>query len=350
MRHDTPEYRLIASCLADAPWVPGPDWDWDKTVQVAAREQILPALYTKLPCPSEILDFLDAIHELNAERNRQLLGEIETLASLLNEAGIEPVLLKGSAYLVTGVYSDFGDRFLQDIDFLTSPLQSAQAFETIQRSGYEPYVPNPVALVYHHHPMLTQTHCIPVEVHHSLGLGASGTFLTADEIVNGSIPFRLGQATVRVPSPEHLMAHLILHSQMQFGSYDRIWPSLRAMLDLVLLERRFTIAWDVIRSRFRFHGKTALLNLHLMQVEKAMGVPPPFPISGRGIRWWYRQALWRKPTLRYLDPIYNFSRVFLGRFHLSIRLLKDPVGRKYVLCAPFRWSFYRRLLADIIHD
>ena len=349
MRHDTPEYRLIASCLAGAPSVPGPDWDWDKTVQVAAREQILPALHTKLRGPPEISDFFEAIHELNAERNRQLLGEIETLASLLNQAGIEPVLLKGSAYLVTGVYPDSGDRFLQDIDFLASPPQSAQAFEIIQRSGYEPYAPNPVALVYHHHPMLTQTHRVPIEVHHSLGLGASGRFLTADEIVNGSIPFRLGQATVRVPSPEHLMTHLILHSQMQLGSYDRIWPSLRAMLDLVLLERRFPIAWDAIRSRFRFHGKTALLNLHLMQVEKVMGAPLPFPISGGGIRWWYRQALWREPRLRYLDPIYIFSSVFLGRFHLSRRLLKHPAGRKYVLSAPFRRSFYKRLFADIAH-
>ena len=336
MRHDTPEYRLIASCLAGGPWVPGPDWDWDKTVQVAAREQILPSLHTKLRGPPEISDFLESIHELNAERNRQLLGEVETLASLLNQAGIEPVLLKGSAYLVTGVYPDSGDRFLQDIDLLASRHQSAQSFEIIRRSGYEPYLPNPTVLVHHHHPILTKIHRVPVEVHHSLGLGTCGTFLTAGEIVNDSILFRLGRATVRIPSPEHLMAHLILHSQMG-GSHDRIWPSLRAMLDLVLLERRFTVPWDAIRNRFRFHGKTALLNLHLMQVEKAMGVPPPFPISGGGIRWWYRQILWKEPRLRYLDPII-FSRVFLERFHLTRRLLKHPAGRRYVLSTPFRRS------------
>jgi hypothetical protein len=347
MRHDTPQYRLIASCLAGASYVPGPDWDWDRTVQVAAREQVLPALHAKLPCPPEISDFFEAIHLLNAERNRQLLSEIETLASLLNRDGIEPVLLKGSAYLVAGVYPDSADRWLQDIDLLVGPTQSGQAFEIIRRSGYEPYAPKPSALARHHHPVLTHIQRFPVEVHHSLGLGACSTFLTADEVVNASSPFRFGQANVHIPSAEHLMTHLIMHSQMHHGSYDRIWPALRAMHDLVLLGRRFAVPWDSVRSRFRSHRKTALLNLHLMQIENTMGIAPPFTVSNGGIRWWYRQALWREPKLGYLDPVYFFSRVFSDKLQVSRRLLKDPVGRRFVLSAPFRRSFYKRILADI---
>ncbi len=355
MRHDTPQYRLIASCLAgggapSAPRGPAPDWDWEKTVQVAAREQVLPTLHGKLSCPPEIADFLEGIHELNAERNRQLLGEVETLAHLLNQAGIEPVLLKGSAYLVAGVYPDAADRWLQDIDFLVSPPRSAEAFEIIRSSGYEPYVPEPTALVRHHHPMLFQALRFPVEIHHSLGLGACNTFLTADELAGASTAFQLGRARVRVPSAEHLMTHLIMHSQMHHGSSDRIWPSLRAMYDLALLERRFTIAWDAIRSRFRSHRKTALLNLHLIQVDKVMGLPPPFAVPGGGIRWRYRQALWSEPRLRYLDPIYIFSRLFLDKLQVSRRLLKDPAGRRFLLSSPFRASFYKKLFSDIAKD
>lgn len=349
MRHDTPEYRLIAAGLAGAPLVPAPDWDWDQTIKVAAREEVLSALHGKLSCPPEIADFLDAIHDLNAERNHQLLGEIETLASLLNQAGMEPVLLKGAAYLVTGVYSDPADRWLEDIDFLVSGARSAQAFEIVKSSGYEPYIPKPTALARHHHPILTQTHHLPVEIHHSLGLGVCSTFLTVDEMVDASTPFRLGQANVRIPSPEHLMTHLIMHSQMHHGSHDRIWPSLRAMHDLVLLGRRFTLDWDAVRSRFRAHRKATLLNLHLMQVGKAMGVPPPFAVSGGGIRWRYRQVLWRTPKLRYLDPTYIFSRVFLDKLQVARRLLKDPVGRKFLLSTPFRRDFYKRLFSDIAH-
>jgi hypothetical protein len=84
-----------------------------------------------------------------------------------------------------------------------------------------------------------------------------------------------------------------------------------------------------------------------MQIETVMGFPPPFPISDSSIRWWYRQVLWREPRLRYLDPVYLFSRVFSDKLQVSRRLLKDPVGRNFVLSTPFRRSFYKRLLADI---
>ena len=347
MRHDTPEYTLIAAALTGNSWLPGPEWDWDRTVAIAAREEVLPTLHGRLSCPAEVSDFFEAIHGLNAERNRQLLSEVEALGLLLNLAGIEPVLLKGSAYLVTGVYSDPADRLLHDIDFLVSPSQSVQAFEIIRSSGYDPDVRNPAALVQHHHPPLTQAHRVPVEVHHRLGFGARSRILTTSEIVNSSTPFRLGRAVVRIPSAEHLMTHLVVHSQMQ-DSYQRIWPSLRAMLDLVLLERRFGVDWKAIRSRFRRHGKTTLLNLHLLQIEKTMGTRPYFPVSGGRIRWWYRRALWRERRLRYIDPIYTISRIAEPRIRLLRRLLMHPIGRKYVLSTPFHPKFYQRLLHNLI--
>jgi hypothetical protein len=347
MRHDTPHYSLIAASLSGNPRAPGPEWNWDETVATAAREAVLPTLHGKLPCPLEISEFLEAIHELNAQRNGRLLGELETLASLLNQAGIEPVLLKGAAYLVTGVYANPADRFLLDIDLLAGNPQSAQAFEIIRRAGYEPHIPKLTALGRHHYPVLIKNRCVPIEIHNSLGFGVCGTFLSANEVIRDSRPIQLGRATVRIPSPEHLMTHLVMHSQMHHGAYDRVWPSLRAMLDLVLLGRRFAVPWDVVRSRFRRYGKATLLNLHLMQVEKAMGIPPPFAVSSGGIRWWYRKALWREPKLRYLDPSYIFSRVLVDKFHVARHLLKDPAGRRFVLSTPFRRSFYKRLLADI---
>ena len=188
-----------------------------------------------------------------------------------------------------------------------------------------------------------------MEVHHILGRGACARLLTADEIVRDSTSFQLGPAKVRIPSPDHLVTHLITHSQMQYGSYERIWPSLRAMHDLILLGRRFSIDWDEIRRRFQVHRKATLLNLHLLQVEKAMGVAPPFAISGGGLRWRYRQALWRETRLRYIDPAYTFARVIWPKIDLSARLLKHPIGRKYVLSTPFRRSFYQRLFRDIAH-
>jgi hypothetical protein len=142
------------------------------------------------------------------------------------------------------------------------------------------------------------------------------------------------------------MTHLIMHSQLHHGPYRRIWPTLRNMLDVVLVARRFPIDWDAIRRRFRGHGNTSLLNLHLIQIQKTLGFPPPFPIAAGGVRWLYRRALWREPGLRYVDPLYNLSRTVLPRVRLSWQLLKHPVGRKFVLSKLFRLNSYKRLFAE----
>lgn len=349
MRHDPPEYELIAATLMGHSRATRSGWNWDRTVELAAREEVLPTLRGRSTWPAEVTDFLDGIHELNAARNRQLLAEVEELALLLNQAGIEPVLLKGAAYLVAGVYSDPADRLLHDIDFLVAPDQSRRAFEIVEGQGYEPYVPNPTVFVLHHCPTLTRLHRVPVEIHHSLGRGACERILTTAEIVASSTRVRMGRAAVRLPSAEHLMTHLVVHSQLQHGSYYRIWPSLRMMLDLVVLNRRMTPDWGAIRERFVAHRKLALLQVHLLQIEKALGVPPPFPIAGGGVRRWYRRILWREPRLRFVDPIYTASRVVLPKLSLSWRLLRHPAGRKYVLGTLFRLSFYKRLLEDLAH-
>lgn len=347
MRHDPPEYYVLARSLGGKVVEEPAGCDWLRLLEIASREGVLPAMHTRLACPAEISDFFDAIHELNAIRNRQLLRELEALGLLLNAAGIEPVLLKGSAYLVSGVYSDPADRWNQDIDLLLDPRESHDGFEIISRSGYTAQVAKQTAFGRHHHPVLTKDGCIPVEVHHSLGLGRCGRFLTAEELIHSSTRLQIGGATVRVPSAEHLMTHLIMHSQMHHGSYDRVWPSLRAMVDVLSVSRRFTIPWEAIRRRFEFHNQGTLLTLHLKQVEKVLDFASPFPLSSGNIRWKYRQALWRTPALRYFDPSYLFSRVLLDKLQVSRRLLKDPMGRKFVMSTPFRSSFYRKLFMDI---
>jgi hypothetical protein len=347
MRHDSPPYNLIVAALTGTAPDPGPDWDWDETMRIAAGEHVLASLCGRLPAPPDVTAFLDGIHALNHERNRQLLDELETHALLLNQAGLEPVLLKGVAYLATGVYPDPSERLLRDIDLLLSPGQALQAFDLIQATGYESCVPNPAALVQHHYPPLTRVQRVPVEIHHRLGQGDCASFLTADEIVADSVRLRLGRAIVRVPSPEHLMTHLIMHSQMHHAPQERIWPPLRAMIDLVRVDRHFTIHWDLIRARFRAHRKTTLLETHLLQVGEALGVAPPFAIPSRSVRWWYRRALWREPRLRYIDPFYTFARIVAPRIQLSRLLLRSSEGRRYVFGTPFRRSFYKKLLDGI---
>lgn len=328
---------------------PSPALDWDRLVSLAHREEILPTLQNHLDAPPEIADFFSGIYSLNQDRNRRLLAQLESLVSLLNRSGIEPVLLKGAAYLTTGVYPDPASRFLHDIDLLTAPAQTAQAVRLLESEGYEPFIPNPTALVLHHHPMLTRRGSVPVELHHSLGHALAQRILTPQEILDASTPVPLGSAAARIPSPEHLVVHTVVHSQIQHAPYLAIWPTLRSLLDLALLAQRFSIDWDAVRDRFRAHRASALLNLHLLQAQSSLGFQPPFALQPGGLAWARRRLLWAHPGLRRLDPAYFYAAVVSPKLRLSRRLLNHPTGRRYVLTTPFRAGFYKRLFEHIAH-
>lgn len=350
MRHDGPEYNFIASLLSGHSQASAGELDWDRIVEVAAREEVLPALHGKIRRPPEVTDFLDAIHELNAVRNRQLLAEVESIALLLNDAGIEPILLKGAAYLTALVYEDPADRLVGDIDLLIPEEKIRLAFDSMVSAGYEPWTMSSMAEAGHHFATLHQAHRLPLELHRGLGIGACDEVLRAAEILEASTPLRLGRAAVRLPSANHLMTHLILHSQLHHGPYYRIWPTLRSMLDLVRLQQRMPPDWTEIRARFAEHRLAPLLNLHLLQVARVLDIAPPFPPGRGGLRWLYRRILWRETRLKYIDPVYLTSRMVGGnRVSLILRLLKHPGGVNYLVKAPFRRSFYRNLVNDFRH-
>jgi hypothetical protein len=54
--------------------------------------------------PAEIAEFLAEVESLNGGRNAQIPEEARAITGLLNGIGIEPVALKGAAFLLEGVY------------------------------------------------------------------------------------------------------------------------------------------------------------------------------------------------------------------------------------------------------
>jgi hypothetical protein len=360
VRHDNPHYNFLARTLADIPDVEAssaPDWRWEEVARIAADETILPPLSSRLEqlgvlarIPPDVGGFFTAFTELNAERNRQILREIEAIATLLNQAGIEPVVLKGPAYILTGIYEDPAHRFILDIDLLIPEFQIDAAFSIIRDAGYTPAVPDLVALAAHHYPALVHAERIRVELHHGLGTDRCNSLLPPNEIIERSAALRLGQSVVRVPSPPDLAAHLIVHSQIHHAGGERVWPPLRAQYDLFLLRKRFSqqIDWLRIRDRFRRHRQLGLLELHLLQVAKVLGQPPPFPLrlgALTRLRWYRRQALWRYPSLRFIDPVYFLSSATNVRPSLS-RLLQMEGGLLYVLSP----AFVRRVCKKLINS
>jgi hypothetical protein len=336
---------------------------WEGLICAATAELLLPALNQRLAAtgvnpPPEVSEFLAHVEDLNRARNAQIIEEAWAVAELLNRIGIEPLALKGTAMLLLDVYPRPGCRYLRDLDILVPRAQLEAAAAVLERDGYQPDTRDAMARFRHHYPQLQRppapdgSSSAPLELHYSLGPGVSGRLLTGEDLLRDSSVKEWNGVRIRVPSPEHLVTHLILHSQLRHCYSERIFPPLRAMYDLVMLNRHFgsSLDWEEVRRRFRTHRREPTLLLHLLQVRKTLGMPLPFAFELGGIgrvRWIRRRALNRWPVLRFVDPVYVVSSSLSRRMRFLRSVVAVPGGWKHAARMLVRSGFYRRLLADI---
>jgi Uncharacterised nucleotidyltransferase len=333
-------------------------WDWERLLKTATEQAVLPALAAlvhdglNISLPKEISDLLSEVLAFNRERNDHIWNELKAAAQLLNDVRIEPVLLKGAAYIAAGVYPDSGARYLLDLDLLIPEAQLPQAVNHLVAQGYSVDETDKFGRFRHHHPQLSRG-SVSIELHHKLGLGRCQFMLPARQVIESAVPLDLDGIRVRLPSPTHLAMHLIMHSQMLHPYNERIWPPLRAMYDLIKLRQRFGnyIRWADIEDRFRRADQYGLLALYLLYVRDALGSIPPFKARVTfltRVRGFRRMLLRRLPLLRYFDPIYMLSILFTRRLRVLRSVLSTPRGPRYLVSALLAPGVYKGLFLDVV--
>jgi Uncharacterised nucleotidyltransferase len=355
-------HQFLCSCFrldGDA-WTQIGSWDWEQLFAEASEEALLPALYSRVRdlginefLPQPIADFLCSVESLNAERNDAILAELKLAVRLLHGVGIEPILLKGVAYLATGVYATPAARYLADIDLLIPEKQITQAAQVLMQHEFEVEDNAPFARFRHHHPPLKRPGAVHIELHRTLTMSRADMVLPARDMIQSCITADLDGLSVRVPCPTHMMVHLIMHSQLQHPYNERIWPPIKAMYDLALLQFRFQeeIDWSFIERRFTTAGHHRTLALHLLQVGESLGFRTPLRVqltAGLRIAWNRRKLLRRSPRLRYLDPAYMFSVTIGRRWRIMAKILQTPGGLRY-LSGEFRKAdIYQSFFEDMV--
>jgi len=168
---NSPAYQFLIACLRDdgtaaLTLMNRNSGDWDGVFRVAMDESLLPLLHTRIhqlrlgpTVPPDVVDFLSAVEDLNRERNSVILNEVKFAAQLLNEVGIEPILLKGVAYLALGMYPNPATRYLRDVDLLLSETQLETAVDVLIRNGFEPDNSDQFGQFRHHHPPMRRVPC-----------------------------------------------------------------------------------------------------------------------------------------------------------------------------------------------
>jgi len=145
----SPAFALAAACCA---WPPSEarnaevrlasrDIDWDRFARVVARHRIeglaRGALrHADVRPPPEVDQALAAAAADIAYRSLGLAAESARLQSLLDEAAVPSLILKGAALDILA-YGVLGLKRAWDIDLLVSPAMTSGACEVLGRAGYD---------------------------------------------------------------------------------------------------------------------------------------------------------------------------------------------------------------------
>jgi hypothetical protein len=311
------------------------------------------SLQIEASLPTEIGNLFNTAETLNAQRNRTMLAEAVYIAALLNQVGIQPVALKGLAYLLTGAYPNPGVRYLLDIDLLIPVHQIPSAAACLKQNGYFESESDKLIQFRHHLPAFRRAGSTAIELHHRLGREICDRLLPASTMIAAARPLTRSGATFLIPSPTHLVSHLIIHSQLAHPYQQRIFPPLRALVDLIQLQHHFgpEIDWPSLVGTYRANGEYATLALHLEHANRVLGFPMD-PSVGLGslslslrLRQGRRRLLNRHPTLRFFDPTYLFMSLFSRRLRLMPQILRTPSSWPMLLRTLTSLDFYRNLFA-----
>tara|TARA_Y100001954_G_C15783119_1_gene591014 strand:+ start:49 stop:1062 length:1014 start_codon:yes stop_codon:yes gene_type:complete len=104
--------------------------NFEKFVNIASLHLILPTIYIRLKkqhylnfIPKDLKKYLSQINNLNLDRNRNLVDELKELSKILDYNDIDYIFIKGSAHIISNIYTNISERMIGDIDFLFNPKQ-----------------------------------------------------------------------------------------------------------------------------------------------------------------------------------------------------------------------------------
>jgi hypothetical protein len=229
----------------------------------------------QIPLPPNVRARLRGILQTHTARNLNMLGQFNVLAHALQEQGVDFMPMKG-VHLCVNLYENIGERATWDIDLLVPLGDIRRALKVIEQAGYRTSRPFDLDLEvrnYHHVPAFVKKGAPPLEIHWTLLNPRFQNGLSWQELWERSVPATVGEAEVRVFSPEDLLVYLSAHV-----AYQHIYiNSVRSLYDIKLLVQREpeNLDWGAITARSRTWGLANSVYLTLRLTDDLLGCPLP---------------------------------------------------------------------------
>ena len=275
---------LRAGLLGGKPPKPAGGISWELLIEISSFHSVTPALAWCLKeheeVPSEIREYFDAVLVLNSQRNESLLEGLARTVGALNAIDIEPVLLKGAAHLVEGIYPESMLRILGDLDILIPAERSADAVAALQTMGFGAKPDGVIPPPSHHHLQMLhdpQTGA-GLELHTGVfGGGPHEAGFSTAWFCENTRPVRFRSRQIRLPDATRSVGHNIVHSQFFHGLYWLKRVELRHLLDLAVIRAKHesAIDWTELDHRFCSAGLGEGLATYLNIAKSLFGQPAP---------------------------------------------------------------------------
>jgi len=312
---------------------------------MARMQDLLPALAVRcneLSANSQVLSepvagLLKQALMDNTRRNMHISAQAIKITRRLNEAGITPLFLKGTAHLLTGEARTLGFRKQMDIDLVVQPRELQAAGDIFLADGYrfsrisdhtrtEPLNPGDTAhaikssYAHHHLPPLEKAgYVATVELHRHFLPRRFQPENPLEALFSRAREIERHHAVFKVPCVEHQLIHLILGNVVHDGHLARRDFPIREACDYIALVSRVEGMLDhgLVSQRC---GKDYATFSRL--VSELMGYTPPEPF-GKAIDITHRLQLMQK---RYnLPGVAKMLDTHARVSHLAWSMLSNPL-------------------------
>lgn len=321
----------LCACLHGAP---PKDCDWTAVLTLANQSLVTPGLAAALKpqrdlAPAYVWTFLEEVQRRNRERNRRLWAQLADAVGALNDAGVEPVLLKGAALWASSPPRQPFDRLMSDIDLMVAPDEVEGAIGALRLAGFDlakRYDGPSVHVVAE----LGRPQDVGYLDLHQRAPGPPG-MAESPELAARRRTVAVAGGRVQVPDAASQVLQLVLHDQFHDGDYWRGGFDLRHLMDLARLAPLLTAAdrlW--LKQACGSSLVRAALEAELHAADRLIGGLAAGEHPSARARWTYRR--WR------LQQAYPMARLPLALMTLALEApdvwahqLANRKGRRRVL-------------------
>jgi hypothetical protein len=268
--------------------------DWEKLGWLAGRERAAPVLWERLqsvgagPLP-DAATHLQRLAMVSEFRMLHLEHRLLDTLEVLEDAGVDAMLLKGAALAVTS-YGSFVRRPMVDLDMLLRDMDEARrARELLVEAGWVAEDVEEMGEFYrgHHHlPALSDAGGtgVQLELHTALFFEGHPFQLSPAEIWSRAVPISVQGRRAFVPGVHDQLLHLCLHFAWSHMLSTGAW---RAFRDLEMLVATGEVRWkDFIRAAVESRGASCCYwTFRLARTLSGVAIPgwvlealrPPLP-------------------------------------------------------------------------